>query len=52
VNGAEPAFTNFAQTVRDDEPFIDTLDYFFLSDKVKPTSVLQLPARGMVLFPL
>ena len=32
-NGKEPAFTNYAQTVRDDEVFVDTLDYFFTSPK-------------------
>jgi endonuclease/exonuclease/phosphatase family metal-dependent hydrolase len=31
ANGREPDFTNYAQTKNDDEPFIDTLDYIFLS---------------------
>lgn len=43
VNGKEPPFTNYAQTVRDDEPFIDTLDYFFCSDHVTAIEVEPTP---------
>jgi 2',5'-phosphodiesterase len=31
-DGSEPNFTNFAR-IRDEEPFIDTLDYIFLSSR-------------------
>ncbi|KAL7512873.1 hypothetical protein ACHAXN_012671 [Cyclotella atomus] len=36
--GAEPSFTNFAQLKQDEEPFIGTLDYIFLSRKTDPAS--------------
>mmetsp|Transcript_11091 Transcript_11091/g.31889 ORF Transcript_11091/g.31889 Transcript_11091/m.31889 type:complete len:235 (+) Transcript_11091:469-1173(+) len=41
--GKEPPFTNHAQT-RDNEPFIDTLDYIFCSDEWKVDGVLELPS--------
>jgi 2',5'-phosphodiesterase len=43
-DGKEPDFTNYAR-VREDEPFIDTLDYIFVSKNVEPISVQTLPAR-------
>jgi 2',5'-phosphodiesterase len=42
--GAEPNFTNYAK-VKDDEPFIDTLDYIFLSPSWKVKGVRELPHR-------
>jgi 2',5'-phosphodiesterase len=42
--GVEPDFTNYARIGQDD-PFIDTLDYIFLSDEVEPLSVKVLPTR-------
>jgi len=30
ANGREPDFTNYAK-IKEDEPFIDTLDYIFMS---------------------
>jgi endonuclease/exonuclease/phosphatase family metal-dependent hydrolase len=42
--GTEPDFTNWAQ-VRDQEPFIDTLDYIFLSQHWKVCSVEDVPRR-------
>jgi len=44
-NGNEPDFTNYAQS-RDGDPFIDTLDFIFLSDEWKVDSVLELPHRS------
>ena len=43
-NGSEPDFTNYAR-VKEDDPFIDTLDYIFLSDTWKVTGVKELPHR-------
>ena len=40
----EPDFTNYAR-VREDEPFIDTLDYIFLSDEWKVLDVKKLTKR-------
>jgi mRNA deadenylase 3'-5' endonuclease subunit Ccr4 len=40
----EPDFTNYAQT-RDNEPFIDTLDYIFISKEWVVDDVLKLPHR-------
>jgi len=40
----EPDFTNYAR-VRESEPFIDTLDYIFLSDEWKVEGVKQLSKR-------
>ena len=31
ASGAEPDFTNYAR-IKEDDPFIDTLDYIFLGD--------------------
>ena len=44
ANGQEPDFTNYAQT-RDNEPFIDTLDFIFMSDEWKVIDVLEIPHR-------
>jgi mRNA deadenylase 3'-5' endonuclease subunit Ccr4 len=49
VNGREPDFTNYSQTYRDDEPFIDTLDYIFFDAKqLHATAVASLPDRSQV----
>jgi 2',5'-phosphodiesterase len=40
----EPDFTNYAR-VKEDEPFIDTLDYIFASDQWKVMDVKKLPSR-------
>lgn len=42
----EPNFTNYAR-VRENEPFIDTLDYIFLSHAWKVDAVLPTPHRDM-----
>ena len=47
VNGTEPDFTNFAQ-IKDDPPFIDTLDYIFISQSVEVSEVMPLPHRSEV----
>ena len=44
VCGGEPDFTNYAR-VREDEPFIDTLDYIFVSAEWQVLDVLPLPHR-------
>lgn len=44
VAGGEPDFTNFAR-VREEEPFVDTLDYIFISDAWTVDKVLELPKR-------
>jgi len=49
--GREPDFTNYAQT-SDDGPFIDTLDYLFLSEQWEVIDVLALPNRVDVAGPL
>jgi len=43
-NGNEPDFTNYAR-VKEDDPFIDTLDYILLSDEWKVNSVHPIPHR-------
>lgn len=43
-NGKEPDFTNYAQS-RDSEPFIDTLDFIFLSNEWSVSDVIELPHR-------
>jgi mRNA deadenylase 3'-5' endonuclease subunit Ccr4 len=43
-NGKEPDFTNFAR-IKEQEPFIDTLDYIFLSDEWKVKGVKPLVHR-------
>jgi mRNA deadenylase 3'-5' endonuclease subunit Ccr4 len=44
VEGTEPDFTNYAR-VKYDDPFVDTLDYIFISDHWKVESVKKLPQR-------
>lgn len=51
ANGKEPDFTNYAQ-VLDQEPFIDTLDYIFLSPEWAVKDVRPLPHRSEVAGPL
>jgi hypothetical protein len=51
ADGAEPNFTNYAKP-GDAETFIDTLDYIFLSDHWKVTSVEPIPHRDVVAGPL
>ena len=46
-NGAEPDFTNHAR-IKDDDPFIDTLDYIFVSPAIDVVDVLPLPNRDEV----
>lgn len=41
--GKEPPFTNYAFTVRDEQAFVDTLDYFFMSPGVAAVEVGDLP---------
>jgi len=48
VNGSEPDFTNFAQTKKDEQPFIACLDYIFISEECTSMAVRQLPARSEV----
>ena len=45
--GTEPDFTNHAR-IKDDEPFVDTLDYIFVSPTVTVKEVAQLPHRDDV----
>lgn len=40
----EPDFTNYAR-IRENDPFIDTLDYIFLSDEWRVEGVKKLPKR-------
>lgn len=51
ANEREPDFTNHAQ-IRSEEPFIDTLDYVFLSEHWRVTDVEQTPHRNEVVGPL
>eukprot|EP01134_Creolimax_fragrantissima_P001361 CFRG1361T1 len=51
VDGHEPDFTNYAQ-IKDQEPFIETLDYIFYSDGFEAESVKPLPKRSEVNGPL
>ena len=44
VAGKEPDFTNYAR-VQEDEPFIDTLDYIFVSEDWNVAGVKDLPHR-------
>ena len=46
----EPDFTNHAQ-VRNDEPFVDTLDYVFLSRHWRVADVQSTPHRDDVVGP-
>ena len=43
-NGGEPDFTNYAQQ-RGGEPFIETLDYIFLSEQWDVAGVMELANR-------
>jgi hypothetical protein len=43
-NGKEPDFTNYAHSRNHDDPFIDTLDFIFVSDDWKVSDVLNLPS--------
>ena len=43
-DGNEPDFTNYAR-VKEDEPFIDTLDYIFVSEDWTVAGVKALPHR-------
>ena len=44
-SGQEPDFTNYARS-KEQEPFIETLDYIFLSSEWKVENTLQLPNRN------
>jgi len=46
-NGAEPDFTNYAKA-KEDEPFIGTLDYIFLSPEWKVSGVVDTQHRSEV----
>ena len=48
AHGHEPEFTNFAQSMKDSVPFIDCLDYVFISPHVAVRSVPALPGREEV----
>ena len=50
--GMEPSFTNYAQTKFDAQPFIDCLDYIFLSDEWVVNAVQDTPAWEDVNGPL
>lgn len=45
LENSEPEFTNYAQ-VKDDDPFIGTLDYIFLSQKERTSSVTEGTESG------
>mgnify|MGYP003386097820 CR=1 FL=1 len=51
AHNREPDFTNHAQ-VRDEVPFVDTLDYVFLSPAWRVAAVDPLPHRDEVTGPL
>lgn len=44
ASGREPDFTNYAR-IEENDPFIDTLDYIFLSKEWKVTSVKEICSR-------
>ena len=46
ANGVEPDFTNHSRW-KEEESYIETLDYIFISDGVKVQSVLELPHRDV-----
>lgn len=46
-NGTEPSFTNWA-VIRNGPPFIETLDYIFLSPHFNVKSVKQMPSKSDV----
>ncbi len=50
-SGQEPDFTNYAK-IQDQETFIETLDYIFLSKEWGVASVAPLPHRSVVVGPL
>jgi 2',5'-phosphodiesterase len=50
ATGCEPDFTNHAQ-IKDQEPFVETLDYIFMSPEWVVDSVDQLPHRSSVVGP-
>ena len=47
VDGREPDFTNYAK-IKEDEPFIDTLDYLFVGNGMRATAALPLAHRDDV----
>ena len=49
--GREPDFTNWAQ-IRDEPPFVDVLDYVFLSPHWRVRGVQELPSRDAIPGPL
>jgi 2',5'-phosphodiesterase len=51
ANHREPDFTNYAK-VQDQETFVDTLDYIFLSQQWKVNKVKDLPSRDEIQGPL
>lgn len=44
-NGSEPDFTNYAHTRGRSDPFIDTLDFIFLSEQWQVSAVRELAHR-------
>lgn len=50
-NGKEPEFTNWAQTKDQEDPFIGTLDYIFISDEWRVDQVKSLPSQKDVIGP-
>ncbi|KAL7495288.1 hypothetical protein ACHAWT_006614 [Skeletonema menzelii] len=44
--GAEPEFTNYAHIQDQEDPFIGTLDYIFLSRKAKTTQIIDEKVAG------
>jgi 2',5'-phosphodiesterase len=50
ANGCEPDFTNHAQ-IRNEEPFVETLDYIFMSPEWVVDAVEPLPHRDQVVGP-
>jgi 2',5'-phosphodiesterase len=46
AHGSEPDFTNYAENKFG--PFIGTLDYIFLSPKLRATGAVLLPSRDAV----
>ena len=45
AKGTEPDFTNYAR-VREQEPFIDTLDYIFVGQSIRVREIVELPHRS------
>jgi mRNA deadenylase 3'-5' endonuclease subunit Ccr4 len=50
AQGREPDFTNYAR-VKEDDPFIDCLDYIFLSKEWGVTAIQELPNREQAVGP-